>query len=79
MNDAHATFANTGSTGNATLAGFDRLEAVQMALRVLTRLTGMRVALVARMTSEAWTACAVLDEAEFGLKPGDQLESRTTY
>jgi hypothetical protein len=50
-----------------------------MVLRLLSRATGLRIALVARVTSESWTACAVLDEAGFGLRPGDHLELHTTY
>ncbi len=56
-----------------------RLDTVQTALRVLLRATGMRIALVARVTADAWTACAVLDEAGFGLTPGDELPLQTTY
>ena len=55
------------------------MPAVQTALRVLSRTTGLRIALVARVTKDSWTACAVLDEANFGLKPGDHLELNTTY
>ncbi len=58
---------------------FNRLEAVQTILRVLRRTSGMRIALVARVDANSWTACAVLDEANFGLKPGDQLELQNTY
>ncbi len=61
------------------VAVINRLEAVQVALRVLSRTTGLRIALVARVTGDSWTACAVLDEAEFGLKPGDELPVHTTY
>ncbi len=57
----------------------DRLEAIQTALSVLRRTTGMRIALVAQVTQETWTACAVLDDAGFGLKPGDRLPLETTY
>ncbi len=64
---------------NTNLAAIDRLEAVQMVLRVLCRVTGLRVALVARVTDESWTACAVLDEAGFGIRPGDDLELEATY
>ena len=56
-----------------------RLEAVQTVLRVLRRTTNLRIALVARVTENSWTACAVLDEAGFGLHSGDQLELHTTY
>jgi hypothetical protein len=56
-----------------------RLGVVDTALRVLRRTTGMRIALVARVTPESWTACAVLDDAGFGLNPGDELPLQTTY
>lgn len=75
--------ANTTSTLDpeleAEVATISRMDAVQLILRVLRRSTGLRIALVARVTSNSWTACAVLDEAGFGLKPGDQLELHTTY
>jgi hypothetical protein len=63
----------------ADVAAIDRLEVVHVALKVLRRATGLRIALVARVTEESWTACSVLDEAGFGLKPGDELELSTTY
>ncbi len=56
-----------------------RLDSMETVLRVLRRVTGLRIALVARVTDSSWTACAVLDEADFGLKPGDQLELSNTY
>ena len=54
-------------------------EAVQNILRVLSYTTGLRITLVARLTPDSWTACAVLDEASFGLEPGTQLEVETTF
>lgn len=57
----------------------DHLDAVQTSLRVLRRVTGLRIALVARVTESSWTACAVLDEAGFGLKSGDEIDLSTTY
>jgi len=68
-----------GSVENPDVAAFQRLEAVQTILRVLSRTTGLRIALVARITDDSWTACAVLDAAGFGIHPGDQLELHTTY
>jgi signal transduction histidine kinase len=53
-----------------TLAAFARMDAVPSLLKVLCEMTGMRVALVARVTDNTWTACAVKDEVHFGLKPG---------
>ena len=56
-----------------------RLGSVETVLRVLRRVTGLRTALVARVTESSWTACAVLDDADFGLKPGDELALSDTY
>ena len=61
------------------LASIDHLEAVRTSLKVLRRATGLRIALVARVTDCTWTACAVLDDAGFGLRPGDTLELSSTY
>lgn len=61
------------------VAAVGRIGAVETALEVLRRATGLRVALVARVTADSWTACAVLDDAGFGLVPGQQLEVTTTY
>lgn len=55
------------------------LDAVSTILRVLAETTGMRISLVARVTAETWTACAVHDEAGFGLAAGDTLDIATTY
>ncbi len=38
----------------------------------------MGFAAVARVTDEKWIACAVRDDVEFGLKPGGELELKTT-
>ncbi len=54
------------------------IEAVPALLRVLCESTGMRFAAVARVTQGTWTACAVQDDINFGLKPGGQLDVATT-
>jgi signal transduction histidine kinase len=51
----------------AAVAG---INAVPGLLKVLCEMTGMRVAVIARVTDKTWTACAVRDEAHFGLKSG---------
>ena len=61
------------------VAVFGRIEAVNMILETLQKLTKMRLSLVARVTNNSWTACAVLDRLDFGLNSGDQLELSTTY
>ncbi len=63
----------------ADVAAIDRLDVVKTSLKVLRRTTGLRIVLVARVTDESWTVCAVLDEAGFGLRPGDNLDLSTTY
>ena len=55
------------------------LDAVRTVLEVLRQATGLGTSLVARVTSDSWTACAVLDEAGYGLKAGDQLDLATTF
>ena len=74
----HATLASVPSyTPEVEAVG--RLEVVSTALKVLRRTIGLRIALVARVTEDSWTACAVLDDANFNLRPGDQLALETTY
>ncbi|MCU1288908.1 MAG: Sensor histidine kinase [Acidobacteria bacterium] len=63
----------------ADIAVIRRIEGIRMILKVLRRVSGMRLVFVARVTKSSWTACAVLDEAEFGLSPGDTLDLATTY
>ena len=60
------------------VAAIARIDAVPTLLKVLCEMTGMRVAVVARVTDKTWTACAVKDEAHFGLKPGMDLPVNTT-
>src|SRR6202522_1582067 len=55
-----------------------RIKAVPTILDVVCRTTGMRVAAVARVTEDRWVACSVLDEIDFGLKPGGELQVETT-
>ena len=61
------------------IAAINRIEAVQMILKTLARSTKMRVSLVSRITDDSWTACAVIDEANFGLQKGSELDLASTY
>jgi signal transduction histidine kinase len=47
-------------------------------LDVICRTTRMGFAAVARVTEETWMACSVKDDIAFGLKPGDELQIKTT-
>jgi signal transduction histidine kinase len=55
-----------------------RIKSVPTILEVVCRTTGMRFAAVARVTEDRWTACSVLDEIDFGLRPGGELKVETT-
>jgi signal transduction histidine kinase len=54
------------------------ISAVPTILRVVAETTGLGFVCVARVDQDSWTACAVLDQLGFGLKPGDTLDLATT-
>ena len=60
------------------LEAIGRIEVVPTLLAVLCETTGMRFSVVARVTDTTWTACAVQDEIEFGVKLGSQLAVNET-
>jgi signal transduction histidine kinase len=55
-----------------------RISAVPSMLRVICKNTGLGFAAVARVTEGNWTACAVQDDIQFGLKAGGRLDVNTT-
>jgi signal transduction histidine kinase len=59
------------------VAAMGRIDAVPTLLAVLCETTGMRFAVVARVTGKSWTACAVRDDIQLGVKVGGQLALRT--
>lgn len=61
------------------VSALSRIEAVMMILKTLNDMTGLRYSLVARLTEDTWTACAILDNMNFGLQPGDELVLQSTY
>lgn len=67
-----------GQTAAADIATISRINAVPAVLQVISELTGLRFAAVARVTEEAWTACAVLDRLDFGLQVGDEMDLVST-
>ena len=52
--------------------------AVPKILETVAAMTGLRFVCIAHVTEDSWTACAVLDQLEFGLKPGSGLDLSTT-
>ncbi len=67
-----------GQTAAADIATIGRISAVPAILQVIREMTGLRFAAVARVTEDSWTACAVLDQLDFGLKVGGELDVVTT-
>lgn len=65
-------------TAAADIATIGRISAVPAILQVIREMTGLRFAAVARVTEDSWIACAVLDQLEFGLKVGGELDVVTT-
>jgi len=61
------------------IAKVQRISAVPSILDVVCRSTGMGFAAVARVTEERWIACQVLDNADFGLPAGGELNVETTF
>lgn len=54
------------------------VSAVPTILKVITQITGLRLSLVAHVTDQTWTCCAVNDQLAFGLEVGGELEVATT-
>ena len=62
----------------ADIVAVDTIQAVPTILDVVCRVTGMGFAAVARVTEDRWICCAVNDQIQFGLRPGDELKVETT-
>nr|ART36787.1 D428 [uncultured bacterium] len=67
----HADFQND-------IENIARIAAVPTILNVICKTTGMGFAAIARVTDGRWIACQVLDNIDFGLKPGGELKVETT-
>jgi signal transduction histidine kinase len=55
------------------------LTAVPTIMQVIAQTTGLRWICVSRVTQDAWTMCAVRDELDFGLAPGDEIAIADTF
>ncbi len=62
----------------ADIATIGRISAVPAMLKVISDMTGLRFAAVARVTNDNWTACAVLDQLDYGIGVGGELDLTTT-
>lgn len=55
-----------------------QISAVPTILRVITEMTGLRLSMIAHVTENEWTCCAVNDQLGFGRTVGCQLDVATT-
>ncbi|TFF06127.1 GAF domain-containing sensor histidine kinase [Pseudomonas sp. BCA14] len=62
----------------ADIAMIGRISVVPAMLKVICDATGLRFAAVARVTDDNWTACAVLDQLDYGVGVGSELDLTTT-
>ncbi|MGO4771754.1 ATP-binding protein [Flavobacterium sp. W22_SRS_FK3] len=60
------------------ISNIQNIRIVPNLLNVICQTTGMGFAAIARVTEERWITCSVQDNVLFGLKPGDELEIKTT-
>ena len=65
-------------SGASAVDAIARISVVPKILQAVTHVTGLRFAAVARVTETSWTACAVHDAIDFGLRPGGELLLETT-
>lgn len=65
------------SAAGLTLAG--RISAIPMILQTLCDTTGLGFGAISHVTETSWTAMAVLDRIDFGLRAGEQLDVTTTF
>ena len=62
----------------ADVAALAEIDAVPKMLELVCHATGMGFSAVARVTEDRWIACMVRDGIAFGLKPGGELDVKTT-
>jgi len=55
-----------------------QIPGIKQMLDVICSTTGMGFAAVARVTDDRWITCSSRDDLNFGLKPGDELDIKTT-
>ncbi len=62
----------------AEVAAIAQVESTSNILRLMTRMTSLRFAAIAKVTEAQWIACAVHDEVHFGIGAGDELALEST-
>lgn len=70
--------ASRGLLTAAERSAIAEIEATTNVLRLVTRLTGMRFAGIAKFTDSEWIACSVYDPSHLGIEDGDSFALETT-
>lgn len=60
------------------IAAINQIPVIDQILEVICGTTGMGFAAIARVKRDSWIACAVRDQINLGLNPGDELNVETT-
>ncbi|WP_417725597.1 ATP-binding protein [Salipiger sp.] len=75
----HAAFLAGTHDFQADIEKLAGSELVGTILETVMLATGMRFAAVARVTTDRWVACRTVDEVNFGLAEGDEIEIQSTF
>lgn len=75
----HAAFLAGDHDFQADIELLGASELVGTILETVMLATGMRFAGVARVTTDRWVACRTVDEINFGIAPGDEIEITSTF
>lgn len=75
----HAAFLKGTHDFQADIQVMAGSELVGTILETVMLATNMRFAAVARVTADRWVACRTVDEVDFGLVEGDEIEIQSTF
>lgn len=75
----HAAFLALEHDFQADIEMLAGSELVGTILETVMFATNMRFAAVARVTADRWVACRTVDEVNFGLAEGDEIEIQSTF
>jgi len=75
----HAAFLAGKHDFQADIQVMAGSELVGTLLETVMLATNMRFAAVARVTADRWVACRTVDEVNFGLAEGDEIEIQSTF
>ncbi|MCO6383408.1 GAF domain-containing sensor histidine kinase [Oceanicola sp. 502str15] len=75
----HAAFQAGNHDFQADIEMLAASELVGTILETVMLATNMRFAAVARVTADRWVACRTVDEVNFGIAAGDEIEIQSTF